>query len=104
EGGAVERNNPPPAERGNLQMLLDSEGRLLQFQAWPEEVAATSSPVDFQKLLAAAGFDVSKMAADEPKWVPPSAFDARTAWTGTEGSDPIRIEAGAWQGRVVSFE
>jgi hypothetical protein len=128
EGGPVNRNYPPAAERGNLEMLLDSSGRLLQFQAWPDdggppdqlrqgagsqedghyEEAAPSSPVDFQKLLAAAGLDLARMTAAEPKWVPPSAFDARAAWTTTEGagavSDPLRIEAATWQGRVVAFE
>ena len=98
EGGAVGRDNPPAAERGNLEMLLDSEGRLLEFRAWPEEMAAASAPVDFQKLLAAAGFDSSKMTPAEPAWVPPSAFDTRAAWTGTEGSDAVRVEAAAWQG------
>ncbi|HYL38124.1 MAG TPA: serine/threonine-protein kinase [Bryobacteraceae bacterium] len=104
EGGAVGRDNPPAAERGNLEMLLDSEGRLLQFQAWPEEAAATPAPADFQKLLAAAGFDASKMAPAEPAWAPPSAFDARAAWTGKEGSDSVRVEAAAWQGRIVALE
>src|SRR6202043_2231916 len=97
EGGAVGRDNPPAAERGNLEMLLDSEGRLRQFQAWPEEMDATPAPADFQKLLAAAGFDASKMAPAEPAWTPPSAFDARAAWTVKEGSDSERVEAAAWQ-------
>ena len=104
EGGEVGRDNPPAAERGNLEMLLDSEGRLLQFQAWPEEAAATPAPADFQKLLAAAGFDASKMAPAEPAWTPPSAFDARAAWTGKEGSDSVRVEAAGWQGRIVALE
>ena len=107
QGGAVSLDNPPAAQRGSLQMLLDSEGRLLQFQAWPEEIPGggkAASLADFQKLLAAAGLDSSRMTMAEPSWVPPSAFDARVAWTGTEGSDPIRVEAGAWQGRVVSLE
>jgi predicted Ser/Thr protein kinase len=104
EGGSVGRNNPPAAERGNLQMLLDSEGRLLEFRAWPEEVAATSAQVDFQKLLPAAGLDPSKMTSAEPAWVPPSAFDTRAAWTGTESSDAVRVEAAEWRGRVVAWE
>jgi hypothetical protein len=44
------------------------------------------------------------MTPAEPGWVPPSAFDDRAAWTGTEGSDPIRVETAAWRGRVVAFE
>ena len=103
-GGAVTRTNPPAAERGNLQLMLDSEGRLLQFQAWPEAKPEASSVGDFQKLLAAAGLDPTRMTVADPAWVPPSAFDARAAWTGAEGRDPIRVEAGAWQGRVVAFE
>ncbi|MBZ5633138.1 MAG: protein kinase [Acidobacteriia bacterium] len=105
EGGAVWLENPPPGDRGNLQILLDSEGRLLQFRAWPEEMPASEKPpADFQKVLAVAGMDSSRMTAAEPSWVPPSAFDSRVAWSGTEGSDPIRVEAAAWQGRVVAFE
>ena len=104
EGGAVGRDNPPAAERGNLEMRLDSEGRLLQFQAWPEDAAATPASADFQKLLAAAGFDASKMVSAEPAWIPPSAFDARAAWTGKEGSDSVRVEAAAWRGRIVALE
>jgi serine/threonine protein kinase len=103
-GGAVTLEDPPTGERGNLQILLDSEGRLLQFQAWPAETPGTPSAPDFQKLMAAARLDPTRMTAAEPSWVPPSAFDARAAWTVTEGSDPIRVEAAAWQGRVVAFE
>ncbi|MEO8096341.1 MAG: serine/threonine-protein kinase [Acidobacteriota bacterium] len=106
EGGAVERNNPSAAERGNLEMLLDSEGRLLQFQAWPDEMpyAREGGSGDFQQLLAAAGFDPTKLTAAEPSWVPPSAFDAHAAWTGTEGSDAIRLEAASLQDRVVALK
>ena len=107
EGGAVGRNNPPAAERGNLQMLLDSEGRLLQFQAWPEEMSVGGKPAsvaDFQKLLASAALDPARMTAVEPSWVPPSAFDALSAWNVTEGRDAIRVEVASWQGRVVALE
>lgn len=104
-GGPVGRNNPPAANRGELQMVLDSNGRLLEFQAWPAEKAArTPAPADFQNLLATAGFDPARVTAVEPAWVPPSAFDARAAWTSREGSDPVRVEAAAWQGRIVGLE
>jgi serine/threonine-protein kinase len=105
-GGPVFRGNPPPAERGNLEMMLDSEGRLLQFQAWPDATPdeKANRSVDFQVLFSAAGVDPSNLAAAEPAWIPRSAFDARAAWTGTEGSDPVRLEAAAWRGRVIAFE
>ncbi|HYL78734.1 MAG TPA: serine/threonine-protein kinase [Bryobacteraceae bacterium] len=116
-GGAVSLGNPPAAERGNLQMLLDSEGRLLQFQARPAEKPDADKPdsetpgggkppseADFQKLLAAAGLDPFRMTAAEPTWVPPSAFYTRAAWTVKEGLDSMRVEAATWQGRVVAFE
>lgn len=105
EGGAIERNNPSAAAPGNLQMWLDSEGRLLQFQAWPSETPSVEKPAtDFSKLLTAAGFDASKLTAAEPAWTPPMAIDTRAAWTGTEGSDPVRIEAASWQGRIVALQ
>lgn len=106
-GGDVWQDNPAAAERGNLQMMLDSEGRLMQFQAWPEEVPVagkSASVADFHKLLAAARLDPGRMAVAEPTWVPPSAFDTRAAWTVREGRDSIRLEAAAWQGRIVAFE
>jgi len=105
-GGAVFLDNPPAAERGNLQMMLDSEGRLLQFQAWPEATpdAKDTGAADFRVLLSAAGLDPSKLTVAEPAWIPPSAFDSRAAWTGMEGSDPVRVEAASWRGRVVAFE
>lgn len=106
-GGAVWPDNPTAAERGNLQMMLDSEGRLMQLQAWPEEMPLAgqrASEADFQKLLAAARLDPARMAPADPGWVPPSAFDTRTAWTVSEGRDSIRLEAAAWRGRVVAFE
>ena len=106
-GGAVSLDDPPAAERGNLQMFLDSEERLLQFQAWPEKMPEGGKPtsaVDLQKLLAVAGFEPARMTAAEPAWVPPSAFDARAAWRGTEGFDTIRVEVATWQGRLVALE
>ncbi len=105
EGGAVERNNPAAAEPGNLEMQLDSEGRLLQFRTWPSETAAAEKPAtDFSKLLTAAGFDPSKLTAADPSWTPPMAFDTRAAWTSKEGSDPIRIEVASWRGQVVALQ
>ena len=105
EGGAVEINNPSAAERGNLEILLDSEGRLLQFRAWPQEKPSAEMPApDFIKLLTAAGFDPSKLTTAEPAWTPPMAFDTRAAWTSMEGSDPVRLEAAAWQGQVVALQ
>ncbi len=105
EGGAVERNTPPAAEPGNLEMQLDSEGRLLQFRTWPSETAAAEKPAtDFSKLLTAAGFDPSKLTAADPSWTPPMAFDTRAAWTSKEGSDPIRIEVASWRGQVVALQ
>ncbi|HEV2668198.1 MAG TPA: hypothetical protein VG324_25000, partial [Blastocatellia bacterium] len=40
-------------------------------------------------------------------WTPPSAFDARAAWSGTFPEQPglaLRVEAAAWRGRPIYFE
>ena len=105
-GGTVVLDDPPAAERGNLQMLLDSEGRLLQFQAWPDERATAFRPAaqDFGNVLAAARFNPSQMTSVESSWTPPSAFDTRAAWTLREGPDAVRVEVAAWRGRVISLE
>jgi serine/threonine-protein kinase len=90
-------------------MQLDLEGRLLLFEAIPQQFETESvaaAPPEWKPLLAAAAIDAAQLRPVEPQWTPAMAFDARAAWTGTlPGADriPIRVEAAAWRGRPVSF-
>jgi hypothetical protein len=88
-------------------VVLNSEGRLLEFQARPPAVAHTdyrTRVFDWYRLFAAAGLDSAGFTAVQPQLTPASAFDAQAAWTGsTEGDRNLRVEAAAYQGRPVSF-
>jgi hypothetical protein len=96
---------------GMMEVSLDTQGRLLRFEAVPPQVNRSETPAaaafDWNLLLRAAGLDVARFTPTEPQWLPPSAFDARAAWAGSYAhapSIPIRVEAAAWRGRPVFFE
>jgi serine/threonine-protein kinase len=92
---------------GMVQLRLDMEGRLLLFEARPEEhETRTASPPDWKPLFDAAKLDLARFQSAAPEWAPSAAFDASTAWTGTlpdAPEIPIRIEAAAWRGKPVQF-
>jgi len=126
EGGiTVTREDPPTVVAGMVNITLDTEGRLLSFDAAPpqvetkpsgEESAPTAGegtrPVgpaepDWRPLFAAAGLDIGAFTPAEPRWVPPHHADARAAWEGqfpNAPGIPLRIEAAAFRGRPVYFE
>jgi hypothetical protein len=57
-------------------------------------------------LFRLADLDPSRFSPAEPATVPPSAFDARGAWTGTFGEgrpEQVRLEAASWKGQPVYF-
>jgi serine/threonine-protein kinase len=106
--GQVSRTDPARIP-GWVEVWLDPQARLRSFRAQPsaESAAAPASSFDSNKLFAAAGLDASRWTPADPQAIPPMAFDARAAWTGTYPSlpqTPLRIEAAAWQGRPVFFE
>jgi serine/threonine-protein kinase len=88
-------------------LVLDSEGRLLEFDARPStenRVGLGGTVFDWSRLFAAAGLDGTRFQAAPSQLTPLSAFDTRAAWTGsTEGAPELRVEAAAFQGRPVSF-
>src|SRR5262245_51947946 len=105
--------NDPPITPGSLSLRLDMQGRLIRFSAEPaprDEVPSRSpqpAKDDWAGLFSAAGIDAAHLAPTEPEWTPPSAFDARAAWSGTFPEQPglaLRVEAAAWRGRPVYFE
>jgi hypothetical protein len=92
-----------------LELLLDSEGRLIEFRAQPPAGSSSQGAMpapDWTPLFAAAGLDAARIAPAEPVLTPPAASDSRAAWTtssDTAAQAPLRIEAAAWQGRPVFF-
>jgi serine/threonine-protein kinase len=89
---------------------VDPEGRLTRFMGVPPqqdsgEIAA--SPMDWAPLFEAAGLDRSRWTETVSQEIPMFGFDERKAWTGSYAhapNMPLRIEAAAWKGRLVSFE
>ena len=107
--GIVTATDPPPTLSGMINMLLDTNGKLLYLEVMPpqmEEVAATAKAADWKPLFAAAGLDISQFQTATPQWVSLAAFDTRAAWTGKwpDSGLPLRVEAAAWHGKAVYFQ
>ena len=105
-------NDPPETVPGMRSLSLDPAGRLLRFGVVPPQmeknVAAGAVP-DWKVPFALAGLDFSQFTAAEPEWMPdpPGVSDVRMAWTGVDPAvptQPLRIEAAAYHGKLVSFQ
>src|SRR5882724_7281113 len=61
--------------------------------------------MDGDALLDAAGLDPTQFQPTEPHWTPLASYDQRAAWTGTYPGDsnPLRVEAASWRGKLVYF-
>ncbi|HKV91760.1 MAG TPA: serine/threonine-protein kinase [Candidatus Angelobacter sp.] len=107
--GIVTSNDPPLVFSGMINLMLDTNGKLLYFQALPPQIddtAASDRPMDWSPLFAAAGLDQSQFQATTPQWISLANSDERAAWTGKwPGSGrPLRVEAASWRGKPVFFE
>jgi hypothetical protein len=113
---AVSPTDPPPLLEGMLSLVLDTRGRLVQFQAVPPqveerqgdgEVGRVAQPVDWATLFNEAGLDLSKFKPVPSRWIPPSYSDSRAAWEGVfpdQPQFPLRVEAAGLRGQPVYFE
>lgn len=106
----ISMSKPPFEVSGMVRLELDTQGRLIRFEAVPPQLTADTGPPpepDWNPLFAAAGLDPAPWKPATPQWTPVVAFDARAAWTGAfpEAPDiPVRIEAAAWRGKPVHFQ
>ena len=101
---------PPNTTPGMIRVLLDPKGRLLALEAQSTNAAADSAArpaaADWPALFTAAGLDIGGFAVATPSQLPRVPFDVRTAWVAQgnrSGTEPARVEAAAWNGRVVYF-
>ena len=105
----VTRDNPPMTVSGMQQIVVDTEGRLVEFHAVPPEVeagGAAADSADWDVLFEAAGLDPREFRQAEPAWTPPVHADERAAWEGPLPGWPeqrLRVEAAAHAGRPVFF-
>ncbi|MDQ3747752.1 MAG: protein kinase [Acidobacteriota bacterium] len=103
--------DPPNDVVGMTKVILDPNGRLLEFQAVPPQVkdktTAPTGEVDWTTLFAEAGLDIRNYRQTESNWTPPVFADAGFSWEGTHvdhAEIPVRIEAAAFQGKPVYFQ
>jgi hypothetical protein len=105
----VTRSDPPEDVPGMLEISTDTQGRMRSFLAVPPQVDEAKAPwpqPDWPAFFAAAGLDSARFKTVEPEWAPAVMADARMAWLGSypETPDiPIRVEAGTYHGRPVSY-
>ena len=109
-GNVVTRDDPPPDVSGMISVELDSQGRLVTFEAVPPQHDIHSDgaarTADWSSLFTAAGLDLSQFHTVTPQWSPRNFADSRSAWEGTAPGRPdltLRVEAASYQGKPVSF-
>jgi predicted Ser/Thr protein kinase len=107
--GVVDIWNPPATLAGMANIGLDARGRLNFLQVQPPEVADPPKQVrapEWDALFEMAGLDRTRFQPAEPRWTSIATSDTRVAWTGSwpGGTNrPLRVEAAAFQGKVVYF-
>jgi DNA-binding winged helix-turn-helix (wHTH) protein len=97
-------------EPGMLDVLLDSEGRLIEFHALPQQSERSRSgqkpEFDWGRLFLAAGLDPSRFTRVQPMIHPQGAYDTQAAWTGsweTNPKDSLRVETATYLGQPIFF-
>jgi len=107
----VTQSNPPLTVTDMRSVLLDQDGRLVEFYAVPPQLEspATEPPphADWRTLLQLAGLDDAQFRPVTPQWTSRSYSDERAAWEGPLPGWPeqrLRVEAAAYRGRTVFFQ
>jgi hypothetical protein len=109
--GNITFASPANIEPGMIRLALDTMGRLIALEVRPTAPASAPTLVhfDWTALLSVAGLDPARLQPAVPQRIPPTPFDERVSWTGTDPggqtvkspSQTIRVEAASWQGRPV---
>ncbi len=108
--GTVTLSDPGFEVTGMVKVGLDPQGHLLWLNVIPpqfENPPGKPVPMNWSTLFAAAGLEEARFQSAEPQWTPGSVCDVRSAWTGSDPSDPktlLRVEAAAWRGKPVYFQ
>jgi hypothetical protein len=106
----VSLSDPPVTAPDMRTVVLDSRGRLQEFQSVPpgtdgQTPSAVVTP-PWERLFDAAALPMSTFVPVAPEMIPPNFADARAAWEGPLPGDDavrIRVEASGYRGRPVSF-
>jgi len=107
----VTLTDPPLRMVGMTYVDVDAKGALLDFIAVPPQRTSGTPPpaaeMDWQPVFDAVRWPRERFTPATPEWTPPVATETRAAWTGTVpelGSTPLRLEVGAFAGKVVSVQ
>jgi hypothetical protein len=107
---SVTPTDPPLTISGMALVILDTRGRLQEFHDVPPQRDADAAPtpaaVDWGAAFRAADLNEASFKPSPPEWTPSQFADTRAAWDGSspdDGTVPLRVEAAAYRGRVVSF-
>jgi eukaryotic-like serine/threonine-protein kinase len=110
----VSTTDPPSTVTNMRTIVLDSDGRLVEFHAVPAQLAdspgtapAPSPAPNWTTAFELAALRQSDFQPATPLWTPPSYADQRAAWEGPMPGWPeqkLRVEAAAYRGRIVSFQ
>jgi hypothetical protein len=102
-------NDPPMTVSGMTLVIVDSLGRLIEFQAVPTQFESEpGDPVEprWDALFDAAGLTRASFTTVPPQWSPHDFADTRAAWEGPLTYRPdirVRVEAAAYRGRPTSM-
>ena len=106
--GIVNDGDPPNTESGMVKVVLDPQGRLLNFEAIPDQRLKSISrneSFDWTRVFKQAQLDPALFREAQPEWTFLAASDSRKAWTGKiPGSlRESRIEVASFEGKPVEF-
>ncbi len=101
--------NPPLSVAGMVLAVVDGSGRLAEFIAVPDPIQdprEEPKPVDWATVFDLAGLPMASFTPVAPRWVPVTYADTRLAWEGRlpeQPDQPVRLEAAAYEGKLVSL-
>ena len=105
----------PPFTVTNMRtIVVDSDGRLVEFHAVPPQLEESAGPPlpaspapNWASLFEMAGLQQTDFQPATPQWTPRSYADQRAAWEGPMPGWPeqkVRVEAAAYRGHIISFQ
>jgi serine/threonine-protein kinase len=107
----IDAQSPALDVSGMTLVYLDMLGHLHWFVGVPPQreppAEAIQRNVDWSVPFREAGLDIASFQAVASTYVPLHAYDVRTAWDGSDPSQPdvkLHVEGAAFRGRLVYFE
>jgi tRNA A-37 threonylcarbamoyl transferase component Bud32 len=103
-------NNPPFDVSGMTSIVVDDQGRLLEFVAMPPQLDTSeqpATPANWARMFEAAQLPIAEFRRVTPQWTPRMFADDRMAWEGPMRGFPgqaVRVEAASYRGQPVSFQ